>query len=490
MTEASGAASSARLRRIARRVMQERGLEPDFPAAALAELARIQAPAPAGGAEVRDLRALPWCSIDNDDSRDLDQLTVAEALPEGAGRLLVAVADVDALVKRGSALDAHARRNTTSVYTAAETFPMLPEPLSTDRTSLSFGEDRVAIVIDMAIGADGALLRADVSRAAVRNRAKLAYNGVAAWLGGPGPAPAAIGAVPGLAENLRLQADLTGRLRARRHSQGALVLETNQPRPVFADGQLVDLAAEMRNRARDLIEDSMIAANGVVARFLAARKFPAIRRIVRTPRRWDRLVALAATYRFELPEAPDAKALQGFLDAAKERDPAGFTALSLVVIKLMGRGEYVVELPGGKPQGHFGLAVRDYAHSTAPNRRFPDLITQRLVKAALAGAPPPYPDEELAQLAAHCTEEEDAAKKVERQVAKSAAAILLSPRLGEVFEVVVTAITDFDTWISVSHPNVEGKLVENCASCRVGDRFRARLVHLDVERGFVDFAKL
>ncbi|HEX3728189.1 MAG TPA: RNB domain-containing ribonuclease [Opitutaceae bacterium] len=490
MTEANGATPSARLRRIARRVMQERGLEPDFPAGALAELARIKAPAPAGNGGLRDLRALPWCSIDNDESRDLDQLTVAEALPQAAGRLLVAVADVDALVKRGSALDAHARKNTTSVYTAAEIFPMLPEPLSTDLTSLSFGEDRAAIVVDMTIGADGSLLQADVFRAVVRNKAKLAYDSVAAWLEGSGPVPPAIGAVPDLAENIQLQAGLAGRLRDRRHQQGALVLETNQARPVFEAGELKDLAAETRNRARDLIEDCMIAANGVVARFLAARNFPVMRRIVRTPRRWDRLVALAGTYHFALPEEPEAKALQGFLDAARQKDPKGFAALSLVVIKLMGRGEYVVELPGGKAQGHFGLAVRDYAHSTAPNRRFPDLITQRLIKAALAGTAPPYPSDELAALAAHCTQEEDAAKKVERQVAKSAAAILLSPRLGQIFDVVVTAITDHDTWISVAHPNVEGKLVENCESCRVGDRFRAKLVHVDVERGFIDFAKL
>jgi VacB/RNase II family 3'-5' exoribonuclease len=490
MTEGIGAASSARLRRIARRVMQERGLEPDFPPAALAELAQLAAPAPPGNGGLRDLRALPWCSIDNDDSRDLDQLTVAEALPKAAGRLLVAVADVDALVRRGSALDAHARRNTTSVYTAAETFPMLPERLSTDLTSLNFGEDRVAICVDMTVAPDGSLLQADVCRAVVRNRAQLAYNRVAAWLEGPAPVPAAVAAVPGLAENLRLQADLAGRLRSRRHRQGALVLETNQARPVFANGELADLAPEARNPARDLIEDCMIAANGVVARFLAARNFPVMRRIVRTPRRWDRLVELAATYRVTLPAEPDVKALQGFLDAARERDPAGFAALSLVVIKLMGRGEYVVELPGGRAEGHFGLAVRDYAHSTAPNRRFPDLITQRLIKAALGGTAPPYPGDELAALAAHCTQEEDAAKKVERQVAKSAAAILLSPRLGQLFDVVVTAITDHDTWISVAHPNVEGKLVENCESCRVGDRFRAKLVHVDVERGFIDFAKL
>src|SRR6185312_12762941 len=402
----------------------------------------------------------------------------------------VAVADVDALVKKGSALDAHARKNTTSIYTAAEIFPMLPEPLSTDLTSLSFGEDRVALVVDMTIAADGSLLQADVCRAVVRNQAKLAYDSVAAWLEGSGAMPEAMEAVPDLADNLKLQASLTDKLRALRHRQGALVLETNQARPVFEGGELKDLAAETRNRARDLIEDCMIAANGVVARFLAARNFPAVRRVVRTPRRWDRLVALAGTYHFALPEEPDAKALQGFLDAARQQDPKGFAALSLVVIKLMGRGEYVVELPGGKSQGHFGLAVRDYAHSTAPNRRYPDLITQRLLKAALAGTAPPYPSDELAALAAHCTEEEDAAKKVERQVAKSAAAILLSPRLGQIFDVVVTAITDHDTWISVAHPNVEGKLVENCESCRVGDRFRAKLVHVDVERGFIDFAKL
>lgn len=488
MTGADGAPPGERLRRIARQAMLQRGLEPDFPRAALAELGLIRQAAPAGEG-LRDLRSLPWCSIDNDDSRDLDQLTAAEALPGGSGRLLVAVADVDALVASGCALDAHARHNTTSVYTAAEVFPMLPERLSTDLTSLGPGVDRAAIVVEMTVGPKGELGPWRLERALVRNQAKLAYNGVAAWLEGAGPLPAPLATEPALGANLRLQDDLARRLRTRRLEHGALELETLQARPVMADGELKDLTADMRNRARDLIEDCMIAANGVTARYLASRRYPSVRRVVRTPRRWDRIIDLAAQSGFTLPAQPDPKALQGFLTDARRANPKGFASLSLCVIKLLGRGEYVLELPGQQAEGHFGLAVRDYAHSTAPNRRFPDLITQRLVKAALAGRPPPYPNEGLASLAAHCTAEEDAAKKVERQVAKSAAALLLAPRLGQIFDALVTAITDRDTWLSLSHPPVEGKLVGVCEHCRVGDALRVRLVRVEVERGWIDFER-
>ena len=485
MTAPGGNQSRSLLQDIARRVMVARGLAPGFTPPALAELAAIRAPALAPNASTRDLRPLLWCSIDNDDSRDLDQLSVAAALPDGMTRILVAIADVSALVEPGTALDGHARQNTTSVYTAAQVFPMLPEKLSTDLTSLNFSSDRLAVVIEMVYAADGALATSEIYPALVRNRAKLAYNSVATWLDGTAPAPPAVDAVAGLADNIRLQHRVAGQLATLRHLRGALSLETLQTRPVFDGAVLTGLEADTPNSAKRLIEDLMIAANGVTARFLAARNSPSIRRVVRTPVHWDRIVELAAEHGGVLPPAPDARALEQFLVAAKAAHPVGFPELSLSVIKLMGAGEYVLELPGGPVAGHFGLAVRDYSHSTAPNRRFPDLLTQRLLKAALAGRSSPYSADELAALARHCTEQEDAAKKVERQVAKSAAAMLLGTSIGKQFDAIVTGASDKGTWVRLSQPPVEGKLV-GAAGLKVGDRLRVRLVHTDVERGYID----
>jgi exoribonuclease-2 len=441
MTDTRDEPHRAILQGIARRVMLEKGLVPDFPPQALAELSGIHGPATRVEGSTRDLRNLLWCSIDNDDSRDLDQLTVAESRPggtDGAVKILVAIADVDAVVKKQSALDDYARQNTTSVYTVARIFPMLPEKLSTDLTSLNLESDRLAMVIEMVFTGDGSLQSSDLYQAMVRNRAKLAYHSVAAWLEGNGPMPPAIGTVSGLDENLRLQDRVAGKLKALRHLHGALDLETIEARPVFDGNKLKDLAADKENRAKDIIEDFMIAANGVTARYLASKKFPSLRRVVRTPKRWDRIVELATEHGSTLTREPDARALEQFLVAAKAADPLHFPDLSLSVIKLLGAGEYVVELPGGSVAGHFGLAVKDYAHSTAPNRRYPDLITQRLLKAAVAGGSLPYPRDELAALAQHCTEAEDAAKKVERQVTKSAAALLLESRIGEQFDAIVT----------------------------------------------------
>jgi len=470
--------------------MLERGLVPDFPPQALAELDAIHGPATRTEAATRDLRNLLWCSIDNDDSRDLDQLTVAEALPDGATKVLVAIADVDAVVKQRSALDDHARENTTSVYTVAETFPMLPEKLSTDLTSLNHESDRMAIVIEMVLAGDGALRSSDLYGATVRNRAKLAYNSVAGWLEGNGPMPQAIGTVSGLGENLRLQDRVAQQLKALRHQHGALDLETIEARPVFDGNELKDLQADTKNRAKDIIEDFMIAANGVSARYLASKGLPSLRRVVRVPQRWDRIVELAAERGATLPREPDAKALDQFLVAAKAADPLRFPDLSLSVIKLLGAGEYVVEEPGGSVAGHFGLAVKDYAHSTAPNRRFPDLITQRLLKAAVAGRTLPYGNDELAALAKHCTEAEDAAKKVERRVTKSAAAILLEGRMGERFEAIVTGAADKGTWVRLLQPPVEGRLESGFEGMDVGHRLRVQLVHTDVERGYIDFKRV
>jgi len=478
------------LQQIAHRVMQTRGLLPDFSADALAELDRIQAPAPVIGGAARDLRDQLWCSIDNDDSMDLDQLTVAVAMPGDKVKLWVAVADVDALVKNGTAIDEHARHNTTSVYTAAEIFPMLPEKLSTNLTSLSFNEDRLAVVVEMVVEADGSIQDSDIFKAQVHNRAKLAYNSVAAWLEGQAPAPDGVAAVQGLAENLHIQDQAAQRMKNLRHVQGALSLETIEARPIFEGDEMSGLEAEARNRAKELIEDCMIAANGVTVRYLAARKFPSIRRVVRTPKRWDRIVEIAAAHGVKLPDVPDSKALEGFLVKQKAADPVRFPDLSLSVIKLLGAGEYVAELPGGIAPGHFGLAVKDYAHSTAPNRRYTDLVTQRLLKAAIEGKPSPYGIAELEELAAHCTEEEDVVNKVERQVGKSAAAFLLQSRIGEKFAAIVTGASVKGTWVRLLRMPVEGKLVQGFEGLDVGDPVQVQLTLVDVEQGFIDFKKV
>jgi exoribonuclease-2 len=412
--------------------MLARGLLPDFSAAALEQAGTLRQAPIETGPSIHDLRGLLWASIDNDDSLDLDQLSVAEPLSAGAVKILVAIADVDSAVKAGSAIDEHARINTTSVYTAAQVFPMLPDRLSTDLTSLAQSQERLAVVIEMTIGADSALVQSDIYRALVRNCAKLAYRGVAAWLEGTGPAPPALAQVPGLAQQLRIQDQVAQRLKRVRHERGALSLESSEARPVFDGGLLSDLKPDEKNRAQALIEDLMIAANGVSARF------------------------------------PD---------------------LSLSVIKLLGPGEYALERPGHGVEGHFGLAVRDYTHSTAPNRRFPDLLTQRLLKAALAGQPTPYSEEALQDLATHCTEQENNAAKVERQVQKSAAAIVLGPRIGQSFDAIVTGAAAKGTWVRISKPTVEGRVVRGFEGLDVGDRVRVRLVHTDTERGFIDFAR-
>ena len=478
------------LQRIAHQAMLERGLVPDFPMEAILELDGIKEPASKTEASARDLRHLLWCSIDNDDSLDLDQLTIAEALPDGAVKVLVAIADVDALVKKGSALDDHARQNTTSVYTAGEIFPMLPEKLSTDLTSLNLDSDRQAVVIEMTFAEDGSLQSSDLYQATVLNRAKLAYDSVADWLEGTGSGPDEIQTVKGLAENLRLQDSVAQKLKSLRHVHGALNLETIEARPVFDKDELKDLKASNKNRAKDIIEDFMIAANGVSARYLASKNLPSLRRMVRTPKRWDRIIELAADQGATLPRKPDSKALEKFLLASKTLDPLRFPDLSLSIVKLLGPGEYVVQLPGGSVPGHFGLAVKDYAHSTAPNRRYPDLITQRLLKAALESLSRPYRNDELESLAKQCTEGEDAAKKVERQVTKSAAAMLLESRIGEQFDAIVTGASNKGTWVRLLDPPIEGRLESGFEGVDVGQRLRVELVSTNVERGYIDFTRV
>lgn len=474
------------LRQLAHQAMLERGLWPDFSPEAQRQTRELAGAAT--DSHVRDLTERLWCSIDNDDSRDLDQLSVAEPLADERCRILIAIADVDALVPRGSPIDEHARHNTTSVYTAARIFPMLPERLSTDLTSLVQGERRLAVITDMGVTLAGEVTDLRVYRAVVVNKAKLAYGSVSAWLEGRAAPPPRLAAVAGMDEQLRLQDRVAQALRKVRHARGALTLESLQTHAVFDGETLSSLIPDHKNRAQELIEDFMIAANEATVRWLEQQGLPSIRRVLHTPQRWERIVALAAELGERLPAAPSALALNAFLAQRRERDREAFPDLSLAVIKLLGRGEYTLRMPGAPAEGHFGLAVSDYTHSTAPNRRFPDLLTQRLLKASLAGAPPPYSVAELAALAAHCTEQEDHAAKVERRVSKSAAALLLAGRVGQRFDAIVTGAAPKGTWVRIFAPPVEGKVVRGFEGLDVGQRVRVQLVHTDVARGFIDFA--
>jgi exoribonuclease-2 len=476
------------LRRIARQAMLDRGFAPDFSPAALQQSASAETKPRAAEPAIRDQRALHWISIDNADSRDLDQVAVAEALADGATKLLVGIADVDVLVERDSPIDDHARNNTTSIYTAAQIFSMLPERLSTDLTSLNHHQERFAMVVEMTVTADGSITDTDIYRALVFNHAKLAYNDVSDWLDGKRAPPAAIADSPELQQQVQLQEAASSRLRKVRYALGAMSLETTQAETVVTNGGVSDLRPATKNRAKELIEDQMIAANGVTARFLKQKGRVSIRRVLKTPRRWDRIVALAASHGERLPDAPDVVALAEFLQGRRKADPAHYADISLSVIKMLGSGEYGLDVPGKPAEGHFGLAVSDYAHSTAPNRRFPDLVTQRLIKAALAGDPAPYSEEELGIIASHCTKREDDAGKVERQVRKSAAAILLESQIGREFEAIVTGAADKGTWVRINHPVAEGKVVRNSQGLDVGDRVQVTLLRVDIERGFIDFA--
>jgi VacB/RNase II family 3'-5' exoribonuclease len=480
----------ADLKAIARRAMIDRGLLPDFSDEVKGEVGRIKSRAIENDPRIRDLRGSLWASIDNDDSEDLDQLTVAEPLSGGAVKILVAIADVDAIVKKGTAIDGHAKYNTTSVYTAAQIFSMLPETLSTNLTSLRQGEERLAIIVESVIGEECSIVKWDLYRAVVCNRAKLTYHGVAAWLEGKGPVPERVATLPGLDQQIRIQDEVAQRLKNLRVHCGALQLETIEARPVFKGDSLADLEVERTNQAKELIENFMIVANEVTARYLEARGLPSLRRVLRSPARWTRIVELASSLGGHLPPEPDSGALEEFLSKQKKADPIRFPDLSLSVVKLMGSGEYVVDLPGDTSPGHFGLAVKDYTHSTAPNRRFPDLITQRLLKAAMAEQPVPYSNDELTGLAQHCTQKEDDANKVERLVRKSAAALLLESSIGQRFDAIVTGASEKGTWVRLFHPPVEGKLIRGFEGLDVGDRVRVQLIGTDVERGFIDFARL
>lgn len=475
------------LQELARQTMLSQGLQPDFSAPALAELDHLPKPAARSGKATHDLRLLPWCSLSPAAAGALDQLTFAEAMSAGTVRLLIALADVEAVVKPASALDEQARQNVTTVDTLAQIFPLLPPPLADSATALIPAADRLAVVVEMVITADGALQDAHLYGAMVRNHAPLIDAGVGAWLENSGPRPPEIDAVAGLEASLRLQDRVAQNLPAFRHGQGALSLEISVARPQFTGETLTDLVAEKPNRAAQLLEDLLIAASGVIARYLAAKNAPALRRIIRLPRRWDRIIQLASEQGFTLPREPEVKALQQFLVAAKAATPLQFADLSLSVLKLLGAGEYSVILPGDSGSGRFGLAASAYTAGTAPHCRYPDLITQRLLKAALAGGAPPYTVEDLTKLAQHCTDQEDAARKVERQVEKTAGALLLAARGDEQFQAIVTGASPKGTWVRLRQPCLEGRLVAGFEGLEVGRRLRVRLVHTDVALGQIDF---
>lgn len=474
----------------ARRALLELGFLPDFPPEAEAQVAALQRAGMPPSPGVEDLRGLLWSSIDNPESMDLDQLEWAEALPDGSVRLLVAIADVDAGVPAGTPLDLRAGANTASLYTGAAVYPMLPRPLSEDLTSLLEDVDRLSVVIGYRVRPDGSVDQGGVRRAMVRNKAKLSYPEVGPWLQGEAALPPPVAAVPGLEEQLRLQDRATRALRAARERAGALALRTIEPRAVMSDGTVLDLQDIPDSRSRELIEDLMVAANGVMARFLDGAHRSSLARIVRRPKRWDRIVALAQGLGTALPADPDGVALSRFLQAQKARDPLHFPDLSLAVVKLLGPGEYLLRPAGEDSPGHFGLAANDYSHSTAPNRRYPDLVTQRLVKALLAGARAPYSDGELEGIAQHCTRMEAATRKLERLMRKVIAALLLHDRVGESFDGLVTGVTEHGTFVRLLKPPAEGRVVRGEKGMDVGDRVRVKLLATDPERGFIDFARV
>jgi exoribonuclease II len=476
--------------RIAVDAMQQHGLEPDFSLQAEKQIASIDGPGNEQGPDIHDLTSLLWCSIDNDDSLDLDQLTACAVQSDLSVIIYVAIADVDALVKKGSPVDHHARNNTTSVYTSAHVFPMLPLRLSTDLTSLNPGQNRLALVTIMKIDAHGAVISLTVERALVRSKAKLAYDALSAWIEGERELPEAASLVPGMDEQLRCQDTVAQKLRLRRHRKGSLEFQTFQPHAVFNGERVVAIKQQEQNRARQLIEEFMIATNTSTANFLAERGVASFRRVVRSPERWMRIAEVANEYGYALPDEPDAEALEKFLAARHKADPLRFPDLSLVIIKLMGSGEYVVEVPGEQSIGHFGLAERDYTHSTAPNRRYPDLITLRMIKAILTNTPAPYSVNELEYLAAHCTRQEDAARKVERRVRKSEAALLLGTMIGSHFDAIVTGHSEKGTWVRLLTLPAEGRLIRKIGKIKVGQQVKVKLILADVERGFIDFERM
>lgn len=479
------------LNAIAWDVMRKYGFEPQFSKAVLREVNaidenRIRRTAKDG----EDLRMLLWSSIDNSDSMDLDQLEFCEERDGGVIHIRVAIADVDLFVSRDTETDRFAAHNGTSVYLGIRTFPMLPERLSHDLSSLLPGNDRHAIVIEYTVSQNGEVRHGDIYRAVVRNKAKLVYEEVGGWLEGTGPLPAAMHGVPGLEEQVRLQDEAAGRLRKFRMEHGALDLDTLEAQAIVQDGVVRDLAVQAQNRARSLIEEFMVAANGTMVSRLSNAGVPMIQRIVRIPRHWDGIVETAAAYGETLPPDPDSSALARFLDRRKEADPDRFPDLSLTVVKLMGPGEYVPFVPGDVPIGHFALAVLDYTHSTAPNRRYVDIVNQRQMKAVLEGRDSPYTPHELAAISSWLTDREKASQKAERFMRKSAAAVLLRDRLGDIFDALVTGAAEKGTYVRLISPPAEGRVIRGEHGLRVGQKVRVRLLRTDPFNGFIDFERV
>lgn len=483
--------SEVDLRLLAEQVVRARGFDPQFPPAVQQQVAQIEShpPAIAADGKIRDLRSLLWSSIDNDDSRDLDQIEYAEDLGQDRTKILVAIADVGVFAARDSAIDAHAARETTTVYTGVRVFPMLPEQLSTGLSSLLEGSDRLSIVTEFVVSNQGTIENFEVYSAVVRNQAQLTYSAVGKWLEGTGNGNSKVASSTELQAQIRLQSDAAEKLKQQRHLHGALNIESIELQPIMSGDQIMGVADREKNRASELIEELMIAANESVARLLEATKVSSIRRVVKTPERWGRIVELAAQHGGRLPAQPDAKALNDFLMKRKAEDPNRFADVSLTVVKLIGPGEYVLERPGEVGVGHFGLAVQDYTHSTAPNRRFPDVVTQRIIKSTLAGAASPYSDDQLTTIAATCTERQDAARKAQRDMQKRIAAVALKHNIGQSFDAIVTGANEHGTFVRIMRPQVEGMLVGGHEGVDVGDKLRVKLVNTDVRRGYIDFTR-
>lgn len=475
------------LKEIAQQVMISQNFFYEFSRDVNAELEKINQPASAeNNNSIRDLRGFGWCSIDNFDSKDLDQLTFAESLADGSTKIYVAIADVSALVKKGTAIDRHAGHNTTSVYTPGKVFPMLPIKLSNNLTSLNEHEDRLAVVVEVVVNKIGSIEKFDVYQAMVHNHAKLVYENVSEFLDNPQNNPFE----KKIAEQLQLQDAIAQRLKQNRLEQGMLVLEPLDFTPVVSEDEIVDLVEVSSNRAHEVIEHFMISANVAMTKFLINKGSPVFRRVVKTPKRWDRIVSIANELGEHLSPLPSTISLQKFLLRQKEKDPEAFPELSLTVIKLIGRGEYVVQMPNAKPIAHFGLAQREYSHTTAPNRRYPDLIMQRLLHASLDNKKLPYEFEELSELAVHCSLKEVDAEKVERRMKKSAAAMFLLPYVNQTFQGIVTGASYKGTWVRIFHPAVEGKVVRGFTGLDVGDHIKVQLLSVDVPNGFIDFVRI
>ncbi len=475
------------LRNISLDTMRENGFQTEFSPEIFDELNSLkQRPLPQDSS-IKDLRNLLWSSIDNDSSKDLDQIEFAEELPNGDIRLLIGIADVDEFVKKGSAIDDFAKNQTVSVYTETKVLPMLPPEISENLTSLLPKVDRLAVVIEMIVTDRGDVSTHNIYRALTHNYAKLTYSEVGAWLDENETIPESMAAISGLKSQILVQQKAALRLLEFRQKRGSLEFESIESVPVFAGEEAKDLQIVKTNSARKIIENFMVAANVEMAEFLEANNLTSVRRVVKSPARWERIREIAAKYGENLPVEPDSNSLSEFLKKRRLANPEQFPDLSLSIIKLIGAGDYVVQKPHEVADGHFGLAVRDYTHSTAPNRRFPDLIVQRMVKAALKGERSPYTDEELAEIVEQCNERESAARKVERKMRKVIAASVMQSRIGETFDAIVTGITPSGTFARILRPPVDGRIVHGEYGLQVGEKIRVKLLATNIHNGYIDF---